>query len=405
MAGCAPNEINGMVIRNPAQDPVVVKPFTQPKLMTIALGYSVGRFTPASPDRLCRGRERWITAPSDRVGEELQRIVITAARFDDDSSKNAKRGLSCADVALFDVLRALFPSQRIVACAEDTTAQSITEGAQGVERYVMNRPFRPVQRWFARWEMDCESSTELEQAFAAGATVFMIAPQLREADAPELSYSDLPPAIDEDANPSRLTEEMRQALFYLTGGRTGPNSFGQYQPTALFDLLSQSEAVVLIHRDKHAECLGVYVDSKEKAEGLANSFVSGVSNVTVPFSIPPMLARWDRAIWELQNGWNEDEQGPFPLPAALAESGSPIRSRSRQSGPNDRNNTEEEVVVEESAKGEDVAQPAEFEEDDAGKKSESSENDSGECADDPTGGSENESESSPLESKEESTEG
>ena len=84
--------------------------------MTIALGYSVGKFIPASPDRLCRGRERWITAPSERLGEQLQRLVITAARFDDDSSKNAQRGLSCAEIDLFHLLSVLFKGKTIVAC-------------------------------------------------------------------------------------------------------------------------------------------------------------------------------------------------------------------------------------------------------------------------------------------------
>ena len=34
----------------------------------------------------------------------------------------------------------------------------------------------------------------------------------------------------------------------------------------------------------------------------------------VPFSIPPMLARWDRAIRDLRREWDEESSGIFPIP-------------------------------------------------------------------------------------------
>ena len=45
----------------------------------------------------------------------------------------------------------------------------------------------------------------------------------------------------------------------------------------------------------------------------------------VPFAIPPMLARWDRALAEMKAKWEQEKEIPFPVP----ESGEPSRWDSR----------------------------------------------------------------------------
>ena len=36
----------------------------------------------------------------------------------------------------------------------------------------------------------------------------------------------------------------------------------------------------------------------------------------MPFAIPPMLARWDRALYELRMDWDPEHDGEFPVPPA-----------------------------------------------------------------------------------------
>ena len=38
------------------------------------------------------------------------------------------------------------------------------------------------------------------------------------------------------------------------------------------------------------------------------------------FAIPPMLARWDRALWELRQDWDEATRGEYPVPPAHGDS-------------------------------------------------------------------------------------
>ena len=50
--------------------------------------------------------------------------------------------------------------------------------------------------------------------------------------------------------------------------------------------------------------------------GELEASVEDVGALAVPFAIPPMLARWDRALQELRVSWAETRDGEFPVPPA-----------------------------------------------------------------------------------------
>ena len=94
-----------------------------------------------------------------------------------------------------------------------------------------------------------------------------------------------------------------------------------YSPTAPWGVpavLEHVPSVALIHRDKHGPALGIYGREPFSVDGLHSSpsDESGSQPLLVPFAIPPMLARWDRALSELREVWDESSLGPFPVPAA-----------------------------------------------------------------------------------------
>ena len=65
---------------------------------------------------------------------------------------------------------------------------------------------------------------------------------------------------------------------------------------------------------------------------LIPSLEESLEILVVPFSIPPMLARWDRAIWELRRRWDEEERGPFPIPRTENRRPYSQKNRSESSG-------------------------------------------------------------------------
>jgi hypothetical protein len=78
--------------------------------------------------------------------------------------------------------------------------------------------------------------------------------------------------------------------------------------------MEQVDAIVLLHADKHGGCFGIYTPEHLGALPIVDRFAQDVGALSVPFAIPPMLARWDRAIWELRQDWDEESMGDFPVP-------------------------------------------------------------------------------------------
>lgn len=286
--------------------------------MVPALGYSHDLFSPADPGRLCRGRERWVESPEIDPDLTLNRVVVSGAAFSDDSARDALRGLSHSTISVGEVLEALLPGRTLVAWAEEGQPSRVPQGAQGVESYQLRSHGGPLSRWAARWQRACPTAADLDLALERGADVFVPAVPGKVAT-PVPSFGP-PPAADErvegHGGPSLLSQELVDRLYLLTGFRSAGPPARRFQPSGLDAVLEVADFLVLAHLDKHAPCLAIYsrtpVVELEALEELAHK--RGV--LAVPFAIPPMLARWDRALWELRQGWDEPAQGEFPVPAA-----------------------------------------------------------------------------------------
>jgi hypothetical protein len=101
------------------------------------------------------------------------------------------------------------------------------------------------------------------------------------------------------------------------GARQYLRSSARYVADALWDLTENCQWVILIHEDKHSPCLGVYSGSEFDIAPQIEAFCVQSDILYVPFSIPPMLARWDRALRELRRDWDEAKQGTFPIPVNI----------------------------------------------------------------------------------------
>jgi hypothetical protein len=288
--------------------------------MVRALGYSIGEFDPVDPGRLCRGRERWIDSYELEPRLRLQRIVVSGASFADDSARDAMRGLSLSGASLSQVLSALFPRSTRYAFAEDAHPSHQPPGAQGLETYTLRRPGGPLQHWRSRWLLTTTDDAALEAAVAHGADLILITDGLLPAGEGYVSAAALPPEADAVEDPrlrSPIAEAFRQKVHFLMGPRMEGPPARHFQPVGLLALLEQVRAVVLLHLDKHTPCLGIYTREELPAEEALRGVARAAGCLAVPFAIPPMLARWDRALWELRQDWDPARQGEFPVPPAV----------------------------------------------------------------------------------------
>ena len=269
--------------------------------MIHALGFSENRFDPKDPGRLCRGRERWIEPwEIDGEGPELHRIVVSGAMFSDDGASDARRGLPFSGIDIPSVLAVLYPSARWVAFMEDGHPADIPPDALGVEAYEGYRAGGRQELGLVRWYLPIEDLDQLRALLA-------------EEPAEERIRGLV--ALDRDTDPT--DGELMHRVFELVGFSTLDSPPARYQPAALPDVLELAKAVVLLHRDKHGPALAVYAhepipDLRARLVGLPGA------PLLVPFAIPPMLARWDRALAELRSGWARTHAEPFPVPAAPA---------------------------------------------------------------------------------------
>ncbi len=276
--------------------------------MVRALGYSLDDFDPADPGRLCRGRERWIDPlppedPRAEAAPRLHRLVVSGASFSDESAADAQRGLRFSGLNAGEVISAVFPGRVVVALAEDANPRSTPPGATDEEVYALTRPSGPLRLWRARWRLPCPDAATMESAVEAGADVLVILGQRGGRSAAR-------------AAPEPLPEGLEESLFLLVGFRQDSVPARRFQSSALPTVLEQAHAIVLIHQDKHGYSLGAYtrerLNPREPLERLARARGA----LPVPFAIPPMLARWDRALWELRQGWDDRVLGEFPVPPA-----------------------------------------------------------------------------------------
>jgi hypothetical protein len=270
--------------------------------MVRALGFSNTAFKPFKPGRLCRGRERWIEAWEPEEGEEtieIHRLVISGAHFTDMSAADALRGLPHSGVDPADVIRKLFPRKPLLAFMEDGHPADIPDDAKGVELYDGFRAGGRAEMALVRWYKRVNTVADVRELLGRPGE-----DRLRGFAVP------LPPSHDDALDDDALFEK----LFPLVGMATLDSPPARFQPGALAALLKHVTALVLLHRDKHGVSLGIYsaerIDSEEKLATACES----VGSLLVPFAIPPMLARWDRALAELKETWDDPESFPVPVP-------------------------------------------------------------------------------------------
>jgi hypothetical protein len=121
--------------------------------------------------------------------------------------------------------------------------------------------------------------------------------------------------LDADPSPDEI-DELLERVFLLVGMSTLDSPPARYQPAALPELLERSRAVLLLHRDKHGVAVGIYSREPIKIDGRLEPLAEKEGALLVPFAIPPMLARWDRAIAELRGQWIANRSDEFPVPPA-----------------------------------------------------------------------------------------
>ncbi|MCA9568406.1 MAG: hypothetical protein KC656_11210 [Myxococcales bacterium] len=277
--------------------------------MVRAMGFSQGPFNPHDSGRLCRGRERWIDAWEAEGPEEeeetVERLVVSGAAFSDMSAADAVRGLTHAGVDPATLITTLFPRKSFLAFMEDGHPADIPEEARGVELYDGYRAGGRVESALVRWY------TRVSGVKGVRALL---------APAPE--GSDVPPAEDrlrgflvlDGAGTEEEDDALFEAVFPLVGLATRDSPPARFQPAALPELVQRVRAVILVHRDKHGLAVGIYTHEPLDALGRLEGLAEKAGCLLVPFAIPPMLARWDRALSELREEWDDEEQGDFPVP-------------------------------------------------------------------------------------------
>ena len=265
--------------------------------MIRALGFSHNAFNAGKPGRLCRGRERWIEpwveeAPSD----DIHRLVITGATFEDDSAAEALRGVTHSGVELAQIVSSLFPRRRLLAFTEDSHPADIPAEGQGIEAYEGYRAGGMTELGLVRWYCVVQGLREIRAILG---------------DPSEERVRGFA-VLDDDTD----EEALWNTLFLLVGMSTLDSPPARFQPAAFAAVLKHVKAVVILHRDKHGPAIGVYSLAQVKTDGRLESLCEKAGALLVPFAIPPMLARWDRALSELRTEWMATREEEFPVPPA-----------------------------------------------------------------------------------------
>lgn len=266
--------------------------------MIRALGYSHTEFKTHKPGRLCRGRERWIEPwEVESPPEPIWQFVASGAAFTDDSAADAQRGLQHSGLDLAAVIAAFYPRKTLIAFMEDGHPADIPDDAQGVEMYTGHRAGGRSEELMVRWFLPVSGVRQIREVLGqrdeARVLGFVV---LRTGD----EYS----------------EDLADRLFQLVGMGALDSPPARFQPAAMHVVLEVAQALILLHRDKHGPALGVYANEPITAEDRLLVLAKKEDTLPVPFAIPPMLARWDRALAEARTAWIATHTEEFPVPAA-----------------------------------------------------------------------------------------
>ena len=283
--------------------------------MVRALGISDTPFDPSRPDRLCRGRERWVDAV-DAPATPLWRLVASGATFSDASAEDALRGFVHSGIDAGAFLGASFPKAPLAAFCEAGDPRALPSTMWVEEDWmrplVTGRRQTPAVRWLA----PCAPA--------------QVAPWM----AGEVEGVACPRADGFLVGVRGATPELLAALYALVGQQSiEERTVARYDASAIPAVLQHCTALVLLHEDKHGPVLAIYTNEPTECAGTIDWLARESGAVNVPFEIPPMLARWDRAIWKLQEQWEPDTDGEFPVPPAEDTRRSRRRRRSAEDGP------------------------------------------------------------------------
>jgi hypothetical protein len=275
--------------------------------MIHALGFSNNPFDPFDPGRLCRGRERWIDPwEPEEAFPGLHRVVVSGASFSDDSASDARRGVPHSGLDVAAVIAALFPRKPMLAFMEDGHPADIPEAAVGVEAYngyrAGGRSVEVLVRWHRRVSGVREIRDTLDERHGGA--------EVKGALAADLVRGFAVLAGDEDE------VAVLDACYLLCGNSTLDSPPARFQPAALVDVTELVKAVILLHRDKHGPVIGVYSREPLRLEDKLRALCEKEGVLPVPFAIPPMLARWDRALADLRQVWMQTRRDEFPVPPA-----------------------------------------------------------------------------------------
>ena len=267
--------------------------------MVRAFGYCNDVFRPHYPGRLCRGRERWVEGLPDSPDATLHRTVCSGAVFSDDSARDARRGFRFSGVEAGRLMAALFPGAKFHGFCEGGDPRALPAKMSVEEDHLRSwwggARQSPAVRWLAPatpQEIDIWMAGELDGLAAPLADGFVV--------------------LDKAPTPALI-----EALYHLVAfADPVDRPARKYAAAAVPEVLAHARALVLLHLDKHAPTLAIYTPSPLQSDGVIDLCARAAEAFPVPFAIPPMLARWDRALYELRMDWNPEHDGEFPVPPA-----------------------------------------------------------------------------------------
>ncbi len=242
---------------------------------------------------------------------------MSGAVFSDDSARDAQRGFRFSGVSSTDLLISLFPGSSILAFCESGDPRAMPAAPFLEEDWSRARfggaTVTPAVRWIA------EPGPDDGDAWLAGESAGIAGPQA-DGFVVGATTSDYGAISD--------------ALYRLTGFADGDDRPARlYCPTGVSDVLAIAKAVVLLHLDKHGPVLAIYTREPLDSDGILDRAAHAAGAFPVPFAIPPMLARWDRALYELRQDWDVEVDGEFPVPPADDAGGRWSARRHRRDDP------------------------------------------------------------------------
>lgn len=251
----------------------------------------------------------------DATSATVYRTVFSGAQFTDDSARDAMRGYRFAGVSAGAVLEVLFPGATAFAFSHTGDPMALPDDMVLEEDWV--EPLhggirsRAAVRWVAKAVgpvVDELLDGEAEGVSGPRAEGFVVVAGSQVS----------PPLVD--------------AIYQLSGFADATQAPAElYAASALPEVLEHALAVVLLHLDKHGPAFAIYTSAPLDAEEGIRRVAREAGAFAVPFAIPPMLARWDRALYELRLDWNAERYGEFPVPPA-DDAGGRWSARSRRIG-------------------------------------------------------------------------